>query len=155
MTLNSDQIRQKYVEYFTKNGHAHIEAARLLPQGDSSLLFVNSGMFPLVPYLFGADHPAGTRLVDYQRCFRTVDINEVGDHRHTTSFEMLGNWSLGDYFKKEQIEFLFTFLFDELSIDPSKIYQTVFGGSEEVPADAEAIAFIKEQFAKRNVSAEL
>lgn len=124
--LTSDQIRQKYIDYFTKNGHAHIEASRLLPQGDSSLLFVNSGMFPLVPYLLGAEHPQGNRLVNYQRCFRTDDIDEVGDQRHTTCFEMLGNRSLGDYFKKEQIHFRYSFLFDELKIDPSKIYQSVF-----------------------------
>jgi len=155
MTLNSDQIRQKYIEYFTRNGHAHIEASRLLPQGDSSLLFVNSGMFPLVPYLLGADHPQGNRLVNYQRCFRTDDIDEVGDQRHTTCFEMLGNWSLGDYFKKEQIHFWYSFLFDELGIDPSKIYQSVFGGNSEVPADGEAIEFLKAEFAARGITAEL
>ncbi len=83
-------------------------------------------MFPLVPYLLGAEHPQGTRLVNYQRSFRTDDIEEVGDHRHTTSFEMLGNWSLGDYFKEEQIDMWFSFLFDEVGLDPSKIYQSVF-----------------------------
>lgn len=153
--LSSDQIRQKYIEYFQKQGHAHIEAARLLPQGDSSLLFVNSGMFPLVPYLLGADHPAGKRLANYQRCFRSDDIEEVGDQRHTTCFEMLGNWSLGDYFKKEQIHFWYSFLFDELKIDPSKIYQSVFGGNAEVPADEDSIEFLKAEFAARGIIAEV
>lgn len=155
MVLSSDEIRQKYIEYFQKNGHVNIEASGLLPQGDSSLLFVNSGMFPLVPYLLGADHPQGNRLVNSQRCFRTDDIDEVGDQRHTTCFEMLGNWSLGDYFKKEQIHFWYTFLFDELKIDPTKIYQTVFGGSDTVPADEESIKYIQEEFAARGVTAEL
>lgn len=112
-------------------------------------------MFPLVPYLLGADHPAGNRLVNYQRCFRTDDIDEVGDQRHTTCFEMLGNWSLGDYFKKEQIHFWYSFLFDELQIDPSKIYQSVFGGNSEVPADDDSVQFLKDEFAARGIIAEL
>ena len=155
MKLNSDEIRQRYIGYFQKQHHAHIEPSRLLPQGDSSLLFVNSGMFPLVPYLLGAEHPQGNRLVNYQRCFRSDDIDEVGDKRHTTCFEMLGNWSLGDYFKKEQIHFWYGFLFDELGIDPSKIYQSVFGGNDEVPADEDSIQFLKDEFAARGITAEL
>jgi alanyl-tRNA synthetase len=153
--LSSDDIRKKYIEFFVKNGHAHIEASGLLPQGDGSLLFVNSGMFPLVPYLLGADHPAGKRLVDFQRSFRTDDIEEVWDHRHTTSFEMLGNRSLGDYFKEEQLSLRYGFLFDELWLDPTKIYQTVFGGSDEVPADDDAVRFLQDEFQKRWIIAEL
>jgi alanyl-tRNA synthetase len=153
--LSSDHIRKKYIEFFGKHGHAHIEAAGLLPKGDSSLLFVNSWMFPLVPYLLGAEHPQGTRLVNYQRSFRTDDIEEVWDHRHTTSFEMLGNRSLGDYFKEEQIDMWFSFLFDELGIDPSKIYQSVYGWSDEVPADEDAIAFVRKAFEKRGIVAEV
>ncbi len=110
-------------------------------------------MFPLVPYLLGAEHPQGTRLVNYQRSFRTDDIEEVGDHRHTTSFEMLGNWSLGDYFKEEQIDMWFSFLFDEVGLDPSKIYQSVFGGNDEVPADEDAITFVQKAFEKRGITA--
>lgn len=91
---SSHEIRQAYIDYFVAHGHAEIQAANLLPNGDSSLLFVNSGMFPLVPYLLGEKHALGTKLVNYQRCFRTDDIDEVGDRRHTTCFEMLGNWSL-------------------------------------------------------------
>jgi len=102
--FDSNDIRSKFVQYFTtKLAHAEIQAANLIPNGDSSLLFVNSGMFPLVPYLLGEKHPLGNRLVNYQRCFRTDDIDEVGDKRHTTCFEMMGNRSLADYFKKEQI----------------------------------------------------
>lgn len=151
--LSSDDIRKKYIEFFQKHGHAHIEAAGLLPQGDSSLLFVNSWMFPLVPFLLGAEHPQGVRLVNYQRSFRTDDIEEVWDHRHTTSFEMLGNWSLGDYFKQEQIDMRFSFLFDEIGLDPSKIYQSVFGWNDEVPADEDSIKFLQEMFLKRGIAA--
>ncbi len=151
--LSSDDIRKKYIEFFQKHGHTHIEAAWLLPKGDSSLLFVNSWMFPLVPYLLGAEHPQGTRLVNYQRSFRTDDIEEVGDHRHTTSFEMLGNWSLWDYFKEEQIDMWFSFLFDEIGLDPSKIYQSVFWGNDEVPADEDAITFVQKAFEKRGIAA--
>lgn len=151
--LSSDDIRKKYIDFFVKHNHAHIPASGLLPQGDSSLLFVNSGMFPLVPYLLGAQHPDGTRLVNFQRCFRSDDIEEVGDNRHTTCFEMLGNWSLGDYFKEEQLTLWYSFLFDELGLDPSKIYQTVFGGNDEVPADEDSIAILQRLFAQYGVSA--
>lgn len=153
--LSSDDIRKKYIDFFVKHNHAHIPASGLLPQGDSSLLFVNSGMFPLVPYLLGAQHPDGTRLVNFQRCFRSDDIEEVGDNRHTTCFEMLGNWSLGDYFKEEQLGLWYSFLFDELGLDPSRIYQTVFGGNDEVPADEDSIAILQRLFTQYGVSAGL
>lgn len=151
--ISSDDIRKKYIEFFQKHWHAHIEAAWLLPQWDSSLLFVNSWMFPLVPYLLGAEHPQGNRLVNYQRSFRTDDIEEVWDHRHTTSFEMLWNRSLGDYFKEEQIDMWFSFLFDEIGLDPSKIYQSTFWGNNEVPADEDAILYVQKAFEKRGITA--
>lgn len=154
--FDSNDIRSKFVQYFTtKLAHAEIQAANLIPNGDSSLLFVNSGMFPLVPYLLGEKHPLGNRLVNYQRCFRTDDIDEVGDKRHTTCFEMMGNRSLADYFKKEQIWYRYGFLFDELGIDPSKIYQSTFGGNADVAEDLDSIQFVKETFAKYGIIAEV
>ena len=125
MTIN--EIRKKYLEFFIeKKKHIKISASPLLAENDTTLLFVNSGMFPLASYLLGEKvHPAGKRLVNVQRCFRIDDINEIGDNRHQTMFEMLGNWSLGDYFKKEQLDWWFEFLIEELKIDPSRIYQSV------------------------------
>jgi len=151
--LSSNEIRARFIAYFETLQHKEIEAARLIPNGDSSLLFVNSGMFPLVPYLLGEKHPLGNRLVNYQRCFRTDDIDEVGDKRHTTCFEMMGNRSLADYFKKEQIGFRYGFLFDELGIDPSKIYQSTFGGNADVEEDLDSIRYVQEAFAKYGITA--
>lgn len=153
--LTSNEIRSKFINFFLKKNHHEIEAANLLPNWDSSLLFVNSGMFPLVPYLLWETHPNGKRLVNYQRCFRTDDINEVGDMRHTTLFEMLGNWSLGDYFKKEQIAYRFEFLFEELGLDPRKIYQSTFGGNEFVGEDLESLEIVKNTFKKYGIEAEV
>lgn len=152
--MNVHEIRKKYLEFFTKkNKHIEISAAPLLAEDDPTLLFVNSGMFPLVPYLLGEKvHPAGKRLVNVQRCFRSDDIDELGDNRHQTMFEMLGNWSLGDYFKKEQLNWWFEFLIEELKIDPSRIYQSVFAGDEKAGRDEESIEILKEIFAKYNVS---
>ena len=108
MTL--DEVRTKYLEFFKERGHTVIPSASLVPQNDPTTLFTGSGMQPLLPYLLGRDHPEGKRLVDSQKCFRSMDIEEVGDNRHTTFFEMLGNWSLGDYFKKEQLPWFLEFL---------------------------------------------
>jgi len=154
--MTASELRQKYLDFFQKKGHAIISSASLIPENDSSLLFVNSGMFPLVPYLLGEKHPAGLRLVNSQKSFRTEDIDEVGDSRHNTFFEMLGNWSFGDYFKKEQLTWWFEFMFDELKLDPSKIYQSVYVGSEDakINKDEESIAILKELFAKYGVSCE-
>jgi alanyl-tRNA synthetase len=153
--MNANELRQKYLDFFHKQGHAVIPSASLIPENDSTLLFTNSGMFPLVPYLLSGSHPAGVRLTDSQKSFRTEDIDEVGDSRHNTFFEMLGNWSLGDYFKEEQLSWWFEFLFVELKIDPSRIYQTVYAGSEDgkIPKDNEAVAILQKIFAKYGVSA--
>jgi alanyl-tRNA synthetase len=151
----SSEIRSKYIDFFKKRGHAEIQAAPLLAENDPSLLFVNSGMFPLVPYLMGQSHPQGKRLVNSQRSFRAEDIEEIGDHRHDTLFEMLGNWSLGDYFKKEHLNWLYEFLIEEIKLDPKRIYQTVFAGSEYAPKDLEAIEILKGVFKKYGIEAEV
>ncbi len=138
--MNAQEIRQKYLDFFTARGHAVIPRALLVPQNDPTTLFTGSGMQPLVPYLLGEEHPGGTRLVDSQTCLRAQDIEEVGDNRHTTFFEMLGNWSLGDYFKQEQIPWFWEFLTTEVKLDPARIYVTCFIGDESagVPRDTEA-----------------
>jgi len=153
--MTSIELRQKYLDYFKSKNHAVISSSSLVPENDSTLLFTNSGMFPLVPYLSGEKHPAGNRIVDSQKCLRVEDIDEVGDSRHNTFFEMLGNWSFGDYFKKEQLSWWFEFLFIELKLDPRKIYQTVYVGSEDgkIAKDEETIGILKDLFAKYNVSA--
>src|SRR3989339_2139554 len=124
--MTSREIRQKYLDFFATKQHTVLPSASLLPENDSSLLFTNSGMSPLVPYLSGERHPGGVRLVNSQKCFRTEDIEEVGDNRHNTFFEMLGNWSLGDYFKTEQLTWYYEFLTKELGIDINRLYQTVY-----------------------------
>jgi alanyl-tRNA synthetase len=154
--MTSSELRQKYLDFFAARGHAVISSASLIPENDSTLLFTNSGMFPLVPYLLGEMHPAGIRLTDSQKCFRTEDIDEVGDKRHNTFFEMLGNWSLGDYFKTEQLNWWFEFLVKELKLDPSRIYQSVYAGNEDgtISKDDEAINILKGIFSKYGVSSE-
>jgi alanyl-tRNA synthetase len=153
--MSGNEIRAKYLQYMEKNGHAVIPSAALVPENDPTTLFTGSGMQPLIPYLMGEKHPKGVRLTDSQKCFRANDIEEVGDNRHTTFFEMLGNWSLGDYFKNEQLRFFFTFLVDEVGLDPKRIYVTVFAGDESlgIPRDMESVAIWKELFAERGVEA--
>jgi len=131
------ELRSKYIEFFKSKGHVEISGKSLVPENDPSVLFTTAGMHPLVPYLLGEPHPAGNRLTDYQKCIRTGDIEEVGDESHLTFFEMLGNWSLGDYFKKESIAFSWEFLVspDWLALDPRKISVTVFAGDEKAPRD--------------------
>ena len=138
--MTGSELRRKYIEFFKKHGHTEIKSASLIPENDPTCLFTTAGMHPLVPYLQGAKHPAGRRLTDCQKCIRTGDIDEVGDPVHLTFFEMLGNWSLGDYFKKEAIDFSFEFLTgkDNLAIPLEKLAVTVFAGDELVPFDAEA-----------------
>ena len=136
--MTSRDIREKYIEFFKARGHKEIAPAKLVSENDPSTLFTSSGMQPLVPYLLGQTHPAGKRLVNSQPSFRAEDIEEVGDSRHTTFFEMLGNWSLGDYFKKEQLPWIWEFLTQELGLSKEKLYVTVFEGSDGIPKDEES-----------------
>lgn len=133
--MKAIEIRNKYLNFFKEHGHSIIPSAPLIPENDPSVLFTTAGMQPLVPYLLGEKHPAGTRLTDYQKCVRTNDIDEVGDNRHLTYFEMLGNWSLGDYFKEESVKMSFEFLTKELGIPAEKISVTCFAGDEDAPRD--------------------
>ena len=133
--MKAIEIRNKYLNFFKKHGHHVIPSAPLIPENDPSVLFTTAGMQPLVPYLLGEKHPEGTRLTDYQKCLRTNDIDEVGDNRHLTYFEMLGNWSLGDYFKEESVAMSFEFLTKELGIPVEKLSVTCFAGDEDAPRD--------------------
>lgn len=133
--MRAIEIRNKYLEFFKRHGHAVIPSAPLIPENDPSVLFTTAGMQPLVPYLLGEKHPEGTRLTDYQKCLRTNDIDEVGDNRHLTYFEMLGNWSLGDYFKEESIAMSFEFLTKELGIPVEKLSVTCFAGDKDCQRD--------------------
>lgn len=152
--MTGNDIREKFLTYMAERDHAIIPSAALVPDNDPTTLFTGSGMQPLVPFLLGEPHPKGTRLADSQKCFRAEDIEEVGDNRHTTFFEMLGNWSLGDYFKTEQIPWFYNFLVDEVGLDPARIYVTVFQGDEasNVPRDTESVAIWQELFTQRGVS---
>ncbi len=135
--MNAIDIRNKFLNYFKAHNHNIIPSAPLIPENDPSVLFTTAGMHPLVPYLLGEKHPAGTRLADYQKCLRTVDIDEVGDNRHLTFFEMLGNWSLGDYFKEDSIKYSMEFLTKELNIPIEKLSVTCFKGDNDAPRDEE------------------
>src|SRR3989344_3088348 len=138
--MTPNEVRAKYLEFFGARGHAILPSAPLVPENDPTTLFTGSGMQPLVPYLLGSPHPAGSRLANSQKCFRSMDIEEVGDNRHTTFFEMLGNWSLGDYFKKEQLGYFFEFLTKEISIPKEKLWITCFEGDPalNLPKDTES-----------------
>ena len=153
--MQSDEIRLKFLKFFEKRGHKIIPSASLVPLNDPTTLFTGSGMQPMIPYLLGAPHPLGKRIADSQKSFRAGDIEEVGDNRHNTFFEMLGNWSLGDYFKKEQIEWMFEFLTNEIRIDPEKLYITAFIGDEKnnIPKDREAGEIWKKLFATKGINA--
>ena len=133
--MKAIEIRNKYLNFFKKHGHNVVPSAPLIPENDPSVLFTTAGMQPLVPYLLGEKHPEGTRITDYQKCVRTNDIDEVGDNRHLTYFEMLGNWSLGDYFKEESIQMSYDFLTKELQIPAEKLSVTCFAGDEDCPRD--------------------
>lgn len=155
--MTSSEIRQKYLEFFKAREHVVIPSASLLPENDSTLLFVNSGMFPLVPYLLGQKHPAGKKLVNSQKSFRTEDIEEVGDNRHNTFFEMLGNWALeGSYWKSEQLNWWYEFLINELRLSPKNLYQSIYMGSEDgqISKDTEAIEILLQIFAKYGINAD-
>ena len=155
--MNAQDIRNKYLEFCQKNGHAVIARAPLILHNDPTTLFTGSGMQPLLPYLLGQDHPQGTKLADSQTCLRAQDIEDVGDNRHTTFFEMLGNWSMGEYFKRQQIEWFFEFLTEEVGLDPQKIYVSCFIGDAQnnIPRDDEAAQIWQEVFAKKGIDAKI
>jgi alanyl-tRNA synthetase len=153
--LTYKELRNRYISFFVRNGHIEIPSASLVPENDPSVLFVNAGMFPLVPFLKGQPHPEGKRLVNSQRCLRTGDIDEVGDATHCTTFEMLGNWSLNDYFKKEAINMTMKFFIEELGFDINKIYATVFQGEKDIPQDEVSITIWKKLFAKYEIEAKV
>ncbi len=153
--LTYKEIRDKYLEFFRKNSHTIIPSSTVIPENDPSTLFVNSGMFPLVPFLLGEKHPNGERLANSQRCVRTIDIEEIGDESHCTTFEMLGNWSLNNYFKKEAINFTISFFVDELGMDVNNIYATVFAGDKDAPKDTESIDIWLDLFKKRGLEAKV
>ncbi len=155
--MRTSELRKKYLDFFASKGHVIIPSSSLLPENDPTTLFTGSGMQPMVPYLLGQKHPMGTRIVDSQKCFRSQDIEEVGDNRHTTFFEMLGNWSLGDYFKQEQISWMWEFLTKEIGLDPARLYFTCFKGNEElgIPRDTEAAQLWQKLFADRGIEAKI
>jgi len=152
--MNAQQIRDAYLKFFEERGHKTVPRALLVPQNDPSTLFTGSGMQPMIPYLLGETHPDGLRIVDSQTCLRAQDIEEVGDNRHTTFFEMLGNWSLGDYFKAEQVPWMWEFLVDVVKLDPSKLYVTCFIGAPEydIPKDVEAAEMWQKLFESKGLS---
>lgn len=152
---NGNQLRQAYLDFFEKRGHAIVPSSNLVPENDPTTLFTGSGMQPMVPYLLGQPHPKGKRIADSQKAFRSQDIEEVGDNRHTTFFEMLGNWSLGDYFKKDQLRWFFEFLTKEVGLQPERLFVTVFRGSEElgIPRDTESVEIWKELFKEQSIEA--
>ena len=155
--MNAQEIRKAYLEFCQKNGHEVIERASLILKDDPTTLFTGSGMQPLLPYLLGEKHPKGVRLTDSQTCLRAQDIDDVGDNRHTTFFEMLGNWSLGDYFKEQQIRQFFEFLTDIVGLDPSKIYVSCFIGNEKynIPRDDESAEIWRKVFAEKGIDAKI
>jgi alanyl-tRNA synthetase len=153
--MNAQQIRKAYLDFFEKRGHKVIPRALLVPQNDPTTLFTGSGMQPLVPYLLGQEHPDGTRLVDSQPVFRAQDIEEVGDNRHDTLFEMLGNWSLGAYFKAEQVPWIWEYFTEKVGLDPQKLYVTCFIGDDEnnIPRDTESSDIWKKLYADKGIEA--
>ncbi len=151
--MKTSELRSKYLAFFKEQGHSVIPSVSLIPDNDPSTLFTSSGMQPLVPYFLGQPHPEGKRLVNSQKSFRAQDMEEVGDNRHTTFFEMLGNWSLGDYFKREQLRWAFEFLTKEIGLDPRRIYVSVFDGQGSVAKDTEAIEIWKELYQSVGIDA--
>lgn len=155
--MTAQQIRKAFLDFAQSNGHVIIPRANLVPQNDPTTLFTGSGMQPLLPYLLGEPHPNGTRVADSQTCLRAEDIEEVGDNRHTTFFEMLGNWSFGDYFKKEQLAWFFTFLTDKVGLDPNRLYVSAFIGDKAagVDRDDEAVQIWVDLFKSKNINAKV
>jgi alanyl-tRNA synthetase len=152
MTIH--EIRTIYLHFFRDRSHAILPSSSLIPENDPTTLFTGSGMQPMISYLLGEPHPQGSRLTDSQICFRSQDIEEVGDNRHTTFFEMLGNWSLGDYYKKEQLTWLFEFLTKEIGLDPARLYVTVFRGNKQIPRDEDSVVHWKDLFKTVGIEAE-
>ena len=155
--MQSAEIRKRFIDFFKERGHVEIPSASLVPENDPSVLFNTAGMQPLVPYLLGEKHPAGNRLVNFQKCVRTNDIDEIGDNTHATFFEMMGNWSLGDYFKKEAIEWSYELLTSKdkgFGLDPNRLYITCFEGDESVSRDDESANLWKEMFEKNGIQGE-
>lgn len=155
--MSGNEIRKKYLAFFQRKGHAIVPSSGLVPENDPTTLFTGSGMQPMLPYLLGQTHPKGTRVADSQKSFRTDDIEEVGDNRHTTFFEMLGNWSFGDYFKEEQISWMFEFLTKVVGLDPHRLYFTVFAGDEKnnLSKDDESVAIWQRLLRDAGVSHEV
>lgn len=155
--MTAQEIRKKYLKYFEDRGHKVIPRALLVPYNEATVLFTGSGMQPLIPYLLGEPHPEGVRLTDSQTCLRAQDIEDIGDNRHTTFFEMLGNWSLGDYFKEEQLPWFFEFLVNEVGLDPNKIYVTAFVGDAEydLPKDEVSAGIWQRLFKEKGIEAEI
>ncbi len=152
--MTSSEIRQRFLDFFAKRGHAVLPSASLVPKNDPSVLFNTAGMQPLVPYLMGRPHPLGNRLVNVQKCVRTQDIEEVGDNTHDTFFEMLGNWSLGDYFKEDAIKWSYEFLTSKeegLGLDPKRLYVTVFAGNDTAPRDETSFEIWKQYIPENRI----
>lgn len=155
--MTSAEIRQRFISFFEKRGHAVLPSASLVPENDPSVLFNTAGMQPLVPYLLGEKHPLGTRLVNFQKCVRTGDIDDIGDNTHATFFEMMGNWSLGDYFKEDAIKWSYELLTSKeegFGLDPQRLYVTCFEGDENAPRDEESAAIWKNIFESNGVTGE-
>lgn len=155
--MNSKTLRKKFLDFFASKNHVITPSGSIIPKEDPTLLFVNSGMYPMVPYLLGQTHPQGNRISNSQICLRTIDIDEVGDNRHLSMFEMLGSWSLGDYFKTETIAWGMEFLTSPewLGLDPNRLYVTVYRGKDEIPEDEVAIQEWKIAFAKAGITADV
>jgi alanyl-tRNA synthetase len=153
--MNAQEIRKAYLDFYKERNHVVVPSAPMVPQGDPTTLFTGSGMQPMIPYLLGEEHQDGKRIVNSQMCLRAQDIDDIGDDKHTTTFEMLGNWSLGDYFKSEQISWIAEFLFDVVGLDPSRVYVSCYIGNEKynIPQDKEAIELWQAEFSKRGVEA--
>src|SRR4029078_10847492 len=155
--MTTDELRRLFIDFFRQKEHVVIPSASVIPENDPTVLFTTAGMHPLVPYLLRESHPAGVRLANAQKCVRTGDIDEVGDNRHLTFFEMLGNWSLGDYFKRDSIAWSFEFLTSPrwLNLPAEKIFVTVFEGDSDAPRDDESILLWQDVFKTRGIEARL